>query len=201
MNFASVRSVEGMSIFWSKYDRRIQLLALAIGLGTVAVASIILIVRGDLTNVEYWRRLGYPGVFFISFLGSVSLFLPVPSLIAVCGAGGLNLSLVAVGLLAGTAETIGEVSGYAIGYGGRSVIEKRRFYSRVKGWMERRGSLVIFVVSMVPNPVFDIVGIAAGSVRFPLSKFLAIVWVGKTIKSLIVVHTCFWIAQLLPWIG
>ena len=193
--------MNGVSQFWQKHERRLQFTIFFVGLGLVLATSFVLVIMGDLSNPEYWRRLGYAGVFIMSFLGSVSLVLPVPSIIAVCGAGGLELFLIGVALLSGTGETLGEISGYAIGYGGRGVVERRKFFLRVRSWMERRGSWIILLVSVVPNPIFDIIGIAAGSVRFSFRRFLVLVWIGKTIKGLIIVHSCFWIAQLIPWLG
>ena len=190
---------DGLIRLWTNPECRLQILALLVGVGVVVAASIVWMLRGDVADVEYWKALGYPGVFFLSFLGSVAVILPVPGLIAVCGAGGLELNLVALGLLSGAGETIGEMSGYAIGYGGRTVVEKRAFYEKVRLWMERRGTLVILLVSVIPNPFFDVVGIAAGGLRYPLPRFLAIVLVGKTLKGLIVAHTCFWLADFLPW--
>jgi membrane protein YqaA with SNARE-associated domain len=152
--------------------------------------------RGYIANIE---TVGYPGVFLLSLLGSVSMVLPVPGLISVCGASVL-LSPFLIGILAGVGETVGEVSGYAVGYGGGSVVERHGFYTRVKGWMERRGALVIFAVSVVPNPLFDVVGIAAGAVRFPLHRFLAIVLVGKLLKGIMVAYTCHYGITLLPWV-
>ena len=180
-------------------ERRLQLFVLAVGLSLVITSSVLWAISGDVSDVNYWRTLGYPGVFFLSFLGSVALVLPVPGLIAVCGAGGLALNPIFIGLLSGTGETIGEVSGYAIGFGGRTVIERRAFYHRVRNWMEQRGSLVIFLVSVIPNPLVDIVGIAAGGLRYPIIKFFIIVLVGKSIKGLIVVNTCSWIADYISW--
>lgn len=197
----SLPTMDGISAFWRKHERRIQLVVLVATVALVLATSAILIIEGDLADADYWRRLGYVGIFLMSFLGSVSLVLPVPGIIAVCGAGGLEYSLVGVALLSGTGETLGEISGYAIGYGGRGVVERRRFFARVRSWMEKRGTWIIFLVSVVPNPVVDLIGIAAGSVRFPFAKFLAIVWVGKTIKGFIVVHSCFWLAQVIPWLG
>ena len=200
MRLGTLTGVNGLTRRWSRPERRLQLLALVVGLGLVTATTVVLVLRGELTNTDYWKTLGYPGVFFLSFLGSVAMVLPVPGLLAVCGAGGLELNLIVVGLLSGVGETAGEISGYTIGYGGRSVVEGRRTYERVRKWMERRGTLVIFVVSLVPNPLFDLVGIAAGGLRFPLARFLATVLVGKTLKGLIVGHTCFWIGQHLPWV-
>ena len=186
---------------WAKPQRRMQLFALVFGVSVVVAVSATLIFSGDITSLGYWRALGYPGIFILSFLGSVALVIPVPGLIAVCGAGSIDLNLISVGLLAGAAETVGELSGYAIGYGGHTVFERRSFYTKVRGWMERRGLLVLFVASIIPNPVFDVVGIMAGGLRFPLLRFLGAVWVGKTLKGLIVVHTCSWIVQHLPFVG
>ena len=183
---------------WSKPERRLQLLGLLGLVVGVGITVAVMVLRGRISNIEF---VGYPGVFFLSFLGSVSVFLPVPGLIALCGGSILALNPVILALLASTGETLGELSGYAIGYGGGTVIEKRRFYPRLKGWMERRGTIVMFVVSIIPNPLFDLVGMTAGSVRFPLPRFLAVVWAGKTIKNLIVAYFCIDVVTLLPWIN
>ena len=194
-------SVSGLYRAWSRPERRLQVLTLAAGLAVVIGTTTTWLLRPDVSSMEYWKAWGYPGVFFLSFLGSGAMVLPVPGLIAVCGAGGLEMNLIAVGLLSGLGETLGEVSGYAIGYGGHSVIARHRIYHRITRWMERRGSLVIFLVSLVPNPFFDLIGIAAGGLRFPLFRFLGTVWLGKTLKGLIVAQSCFWIARWLPWGG
>ena len=126
------------------------------------------------------------------------MLLPVPGLLSICGVS-IVLNPAVVGLLGGVGETAGELSGYAVGYGSQGVIARRRFYATVATWMQRRGTLVLFLASAIPNPLFDVVGIAAGATRFPLVRFLAIVWVGKSVKSLMVAYTCFYGIQFLPW--
>ena len=166
-----------------------------------AVALLVLAVwlaRSWWLNVE-WTDLGYPGIFLLSFLGSFSMVLPVPGLISLCASGGFLNPYVA-GVFAGVGETIGELSGYAVGYGGKTVVEKHAFYQRVRAWMERRGALVIFLVSVIPNPVVDVVGIAAGATRFPLHRFLVIVLAGKILKGIAVAYACYAGFQLLPWL-
>ena len=193
MSVGAQRRVNGLVRLWSKRERRIQLLALVVGLG------IIISVWGLRDYISDARLVGYPGVFALSFLGSAAMVLPVPGLAAVCALS-LKLSPFLLGLLAGIGETIGELSGYAVGYGGGSVIEKRGFYPKLKGWMERRGVLILFLVSLIPNPVFDLVGITAGGVRFPIHKFLLTVWAGKTLKGLLVGYTCYYGYSMLPWV-
>ena len=153
-----------------------------------AVAA-IWVARADFSDIEYWKGLGYPGVFFITMLGSASVVIPVPAILAVCGAGGFQLNLFAVAALSGVGEAIGELSGYGVGYGGQGVVEKQKFYERSRRWMERRRTLALFVASVIPNPFFDVVGIAAGATRFPLTKVLLTVGIGKAIKALVVAYT------------
>ena len=50
--------------------------------------------------------------------------------------------------------------------------------------------MLLFFVSLVPNPVFDLAGIAAGTLRYPIGRFLAVVWVGKVVKFLIFAYAC-----------
>jgi membrane protein YqaA with SNARE-associated domain len=145
---------------------------------------------------------GYPGVFFVSLLSSGGFIFPVPGVVAACSLGVVLIPAL-VGLLNALGETVGELTGYGVGYGTRGAIERRRFYIKAKGWMDRRGTLVVFVLSVLPNPIFDFVGIAAGSTRYPLRQFIATVFAGKIIKGLVVSYTCSVLSwdTLLPWVN
>ncbi|MFQ5933417.1 MAG: DedA family protein [Dehalococcoidia bacterium] len=135
----------------------------------------------DVTNLS---SLGYLGVFVFTLLGAATIFLPSGGGAAVILAGAV-LNPVAVGFLAGIGSALGELTGYAIGYQGGAVLEKRaNLYIKAKRWMERRGSITIFLLSVLPNPLFDAAGLAAGGIGYPLRKFLALAWMGKTIQAL-----------------
>ena len=56
--------------------------------------------------------------------------------------------------------------------------------------MRRRGSVVLFFFALLPNPLFDFVGIAAGALRYPIWRFLSIIWVAKVLKFLAVAYAC-----------
>jgi len=182
-------------------DLKIQLIALLLGIVAVSVVFVIWMFVGGLSNSDWWKTLGYPGVFFLSLLASGGMVFPIPSLAATCGAAGLGLNLIVVGILAGIGETLGELVGYSIGFGGQSVVQRRRIYKRARAWMIRWGIGVLFLLSIIPNPIFDFVGIAAGALRYPMKRFLIIVWVGKTLKGLIIAHTCFWIVEWIGWLA
>lgn len=182
-------------------DLKIQLVALVLGIFAVSLVFVIWMFVGGLSNSDWWKALGYPGVFFLSLLASGGMVFPIPSLAATCGAAGLDLNLIIVGVLAGLGETLGELVGYSIGFGGQSVVQRRRIYKRARTWMIRWGIGVLLILSIIPNPIFDFVGIAAGALRYPMKRFLITVWVGKTLKGLIIAHVCFWIVEWVRWLA
>lgn len=127
--------------------------------------------------------LGYPGIFLVSLLSNATLFLPVPGVLFTSAMGAIfNPFLVA--LLAGTGATIGEISGYLVGFSGQGVIENKTWYDRITRWAKRYGDLTIFLMALIPNPVFDMVGMAAGASKMPLWRFLLWSWLGKCLKML-----------------
>ena len=46
----------------------------------------------------------------------------------------------------------------------------------------RHGILAILALAAIPNPFFDVAGVAAGILKMPLPRFLLAVWIGVTIK-------------------
>ena len=107
-----------------------------------------------------------------------------------------------VGLISGVGEAIGEITGYALGYSGHAVVEKNRVYVRVERWVRRYGWTIIFLAALIPNPLFDVLGIVAGALRYPLRRFLLVVWVGKTVKNLGIAYAGMLGADwLISWTG
>jgi membrane protein DedA with SNARE-associated domain len=43
--------------------------------------------------------------------------------------------------------------------------------------------VTLFLMSTIPNPIFDIAGLAAGAVQMPVGRFFAAVLAGKVIKD------------------
>ncbi|MBM3959792.1 MAG: VTT domain-containing protein [SAR202 cluster bacterium] len=160
-----------------------------------AVAGYVLLVTALWVAGSFEARtIGYPGVWLFSLIGASAIFLPIPGLAAVCAAAapsvGLNPAL--LGVIAGSAEAIGELTGYLAGAGGGTFVQKNRHFPRVRKWVMRRGGLVFFAMSLVPNPLFDVAGIAAGSVRYPVRQFLLFTFLGKTIKSTWLAYGCYY---------
>jgi len=148
---------------------------------------------GVLGDVEAY---GYLGVFLISAIASAVIIIPIPAIAVVFGLGAV-LNPWLVGLMAGLGEPIGELTAYVAGYSGRVAMENHRSYARLANWMERRGSLVLFLLSAIPNWFFDIAGAAAGALRYPLWKYLLVVFLGKTVKGWLVAFAGYWTLRLL----
>ncbi len=162
--------------------RRNPLFAALAVLLAIAITVVIVAFREKL---QQFGAYGYSGVLLISFMGNATVLFPAPSL-AVVFAMGSALHPLLVGLVAGVGEALGELSGYLAGFGGRAIIEDYRMYEKVNRWMKRFGFWLIFALSVIPNPIFDLAGIAAGASGFPLWRFLLSCWMGKTVKTTLV---------------
>ena len=124
---------------------------------------------------------GYPGIFLISILANATILLPAPGIAIVFAMGGVFNPFM-VGLAAGAGAAIGELSGYMAGFSGQAIAEHTKIYERIQDWMQKYGMLTIFVLAAIPNPFFDLAGMAAGTLKMPLYKFLLACLLGKIIK-------------------
>ncbi|MCD4684779.1 MAG: VTT domain-containing protein [Anaerolineae bacterium] len=149
------------------------------------VVSITLGIAFFQDHLSDFTALGYLGAFTAMLLGNATLVLPAPGLLVVFALGS-TLNPLLVGIVGGLGATLGELTGYLTGYSGVGLMEHNTISARVHRWMDRSGALTIFVLSIIPNPFFDLAGIIAGMGRMPLIRFLSITFFGKTIQSTLV---------------
>lgn len=169
-----------------KNERLLKILAIAFVLALIICAVLL----ND--RLPHYKSIGYVGVFVLSLVGSATIMVPVPGIAAVCAGPSLGLFPLWVGLIASVAEALGELLGYLIGFSGRSFAEGNRLYPRIERWMQHRGWIVLLVASSIPNPLFDLIGIAAGTLKYPIWRFLIAVWGGKLVKSTTIAYACFY---------
>jgi membrane protein YqaA with SNARE-associated domain len=141
--------------------------------------------------VDKFGDLGYLGVFFGSLISSATVVLPVPGVLVLFPLV-VSLNPVLVALAGSTGGIIGEISGYMAGYGGQGIANKGKMYQRVEGWMKKWGVWTIFIFAFAPFLLFDIAGVVAGALRYPLWKFLVVGWVGKSLKYIGLVYAMAW---------
>lgn len=147
----------------------------------LAVIAITVFIFSIRDRVEEFAAFGYPGIFLVALMANATVFLPAPG-VAVVFAMGNVFNPFGVALAAGAGGALGELSGYLAGFSGQAVIEKTDVYERIRPWVVKYGLWAILVLSAIPNPFFDIAGVAAGIAKMSLRRFLIACWIGQTIK-------------------
>ncbi|MCZ2808120.1 MAG: VTT domain-containing protein [Candidatus Bathyarchaeota archaeon] len=138
---------------------------------------------------QFAHQFGYLGVFIISFIGSVSVVFPVPYTIVIYLLGAvLDPFLVAVS--GGLGAALGEFSGYALGYYGRTVVseERRRKMDYMVKIFDRYGPVSIFLFALTPLPD-DLLFIPLGVMRYPFWKAFIPALFGKTLMTFILAYS------------
>ncbi len=168
--------------------------------------------------IEYFGEYSYPLVFLVSFLAGCSFPNPLPYIVVVFTVGSI-LNPTFVGVISGLGAGIGGTLVYLAGRGGGKLFPKikigflspntggtsasaSRWAPRIVDWAQRRGAIVVFIMSAVFNPIFAPVAIALGALRFRLWKFFLMCWLGNTVKSLTIAYCgYFGLGTLLRWLG
>ena len=151
-------------------------------------------------------RLQLLGVFVINFLVTLHV-VPVPGVSAlgqaviVRQASSTVWPRWAIGLTGGLGMGLGELSPFYIGRLGSQVASNRELKApgplrpaaewltrTVSRLMERWAWALLFVLSAVPNPFFEVAGLSAGSTRLSLWQFLPPTLLGKLLRGLILVY-------------
>ena len=157
----------------------------------MVVIAITVYIYSIRDRVEEFSAYGYPGVFLVALLANATVFLPAPG-VAVIFAMGSIFNPLGVALAAGAGGTIGELSGYLAGFSGQAAVERIDIYERINPWVQKYGNWAILVLSAIPNPFFDVAGVAAGIAKMSLRSFLFACWIGQTIKMTMFAYAGFY---------
>jgi membrane protein DedA with SNARE-associated domain len=168
------------------------------------IPGLVLLIYPDLT--DDLEGFGYASVFLMNLASTATFFIPVPGLTAAAQAliatEGADARLPwLVGVLGGLGMAVGEITAYYAGYLGAELARGRefpgppqvkRFVDRVlRGvhWlMDRWGMVTLFVLSAIPNPLFEFAGLTAGSVRMQFRRFFIAVTGGKIVRGLLLAY-------------
>jgi len=150
-------------------------------LALAAVIGITIYIYSIRERVDEFAAYGYPGIFLVMLMANATVVIPAPG-VAVVFAMGSVFNPILVALAAGTGGAIGELSGYLAGFSGQAIVENTQTYDRISPWVQKYGVWAILVLSAIPNPFFDLAGIAAGVAKIPVWKFLLFCWAGQIIK-------------------
>jgi membrane protein DedA with SNARE-associated domain len=148
----------------------------------------------DLLNAlwQLFAPYRYFGVFAISLIGTASIIIPIPYTILI-----FNLSIshpnewdpILLTIAGGLGSAIGEMSGYALGYFGRKIVneERQRKMTYLVKIFDRYGPLAIFVFALTPLPD-DLLYIPLGVMRYKFYKAFIPTLIGKLLMIFIIVY-------------
>lgn len=146
----------------------------------IAAAAAVLIFNSDIRALGDY---GYAGVFLISALSSATLFIPAPGW-AVVASMATILNPFLIGLAAGTGSAIGELTGYMVGDGAISLAHRKKFEEYL-ALIRKNDALAIIFFSFLPNPFFDLAGIASGAAKVPVWRYLLFCALGRSARYIL----------------
>jgi uncharacterized membrane protein YdjX (TVP38/TMEM64 family) len=199
---ASERQKETQHIRLWRLSVRLEyasLAAIAVFAISVAVAFIAL----DLGEDDITGGWGYPMLWVISLLRASSVLLPIPGSGLTIAAGAIMDPVwgipapIMVGITAGSAESLGEFTGYWAGVNGGKLMEGRRLYETVRRWIQRAPFPTMFVMAFTPSPLFDVAGLAAGAARVPIRIFYPAILLGKVGRGIAMGFTGYYGIEIL----
>ena len=165
--------------------------------------------------IERFQNWGYLSAFIFGFIAGSSLPVPLPYLVVTFSLGGL-LNPLFIGLASGVGAGIGGTLVYLFGSGGSRLITSilnphpsqeesskgLRLYQRLSQWTYCRGSLVVFLMSAIFNPVFAPMAITVGAMHFGFRRFLFWCILGNIVKSTVIAYCgYFGLGFILRWTG
>lgn len=160
---------------------RQTLLRIIAFLFVIAISILVFSIRDQAAQLI---KYGLPGIFMFSLISNATVLLPAPGVFLVFTMGAV-LPPIWIGIAAGLGAAIGELSGYLAGFSGQAIIEHIKEYNAIVNWMrdhKTASNFLIFILALIPNPFFDLAGIAAGSLKIPISQFFTFCAIGEILK-------------------
>jgi membrane protein YqaA with SNARE-associated domain len=146
---------------------------------SIAIVAGILLFSGEIRDLSAY---GYAGAFLIALLGSATIVLPSPAF-AVIIAMSASLDPVLLGIVAGIGSGLGEITGYLAGNGARVMLNSHiKETKKIEDIVRKYDVAGIFVLSFIPNPLFDVAGIVAGGLKIHWAHFLSACVLGRVLR-------------------
>lgn len=162
-----------------------RLIRIFILIFTLLLMFLIFSLRRTLVNYAHY---GLLGIFLVNLLSSASVVFPIPGAASIF-IGGAVWNPLLVGLVSGVGTSLGEITGYLVGYGGSGIVSqgkiKNKLWIAFKKIFHKHGFMTILIVAMIPLPIFDYVGILAGSMGYSIYKYYLATLIGRTIRNYI----------------
>jgi len=188
-------------------------------LGGVITGCVFLVYHWEyITRFEHF---GYLGLFLTTVLTGSPPPVPIPYMIIIFTFGAI-LKPQLVGLVSGIGLTVGAILLYLAGRGGRCFLPQfnisepssEGYYSRLARFLRKiklprildfanqRGTLAVFVFSVLPNPFFAPMVVTMGTMRFSFVRFFLSCLAGQTAKAMVLAYLgYFGLSSVLRYFG
>jgi len=152
---------------------------------------------------ELAMTLGFPGIFILSLVSNLIIFIPVPYLFLVFLLGShTETNLALLSLVSGLGAACGKLIIFTLSRRGRRLVDEKslRNLEFARMIMERYGFMAVFIVASTPLPD-DIFYIPMGLARFAPIKFFSACLGGKFLLTLLIAlggrYSISWINRLI----
>lgn len=194
-------ALEPKPLFWNR-DRILQIITLVL---VILLFFVLIWQRKNILEYSIWLSqyygLKYLGIFILSAAASATLVIPIPGLAMTSALGAISpdpWDPLWVGVSSGLGATIGEMTGYMLGFSGRMAIPYTKTYEKIVGWMGKWGNWTIFLLALIPNPLFDVAGLASGILKYPAWKFMLLGAAGRIPKHVFFSYLGYWGIHTIP---
>jgi len=200
--------------YWSKKEIWLGIIAV-VATGGLCAAGVYY--RDQLMSTAHLADYGLIGVLIVAFIAGSTFSvtaIPVPYWLVTFTIPGILasewgiLAPIWVGLISALGCSLGQLLTFMIGYGGRGLSQRvsskinSRFYERAMDWAKRHGSLAIFLMTAVFNPLHLPMTLAIATLRYPPGKFFFYCFLGSTVKSLAIAFCgYFGLTSIFAWMG
>ncbi|MFH0884085.1 MAG: VTT domain-containing protein [Candidatus Micrarchaeota archaeon] len=151
-------------------------------IAAIGIAAAVLYFSGDIAALGGY---GYLGAFLIALLSSATILFPAPGW-AVVIAMSAALDPIILGVVVGIGSAIGEMTGYLAGEGVRDLMSSRiKESKRMEELVRKYDVAAIFVLAFIPNPLFDVAGVIAGSLKIAWWRYLLSCAAGRILRYIL----------------
>lgn len=177
--------------------RSVRVLAVAV---IVAFSALSVWYGYTQLDIESAQAQGYVGIFFINMVTCATIIVPIPGGAAVNVAAGTWMNPLAVTMVAACGSTLSEPTSYFAGSLGHKFLAAgySARYAQAERLMKRFGALAVFLFALLPMLLFDLIGLVAGSTRYPLWKFMTATFAGRVIRHMAQVYFGYLLAGFIP---
>jgi len=138
---------------------------------------------------KWFQNLGYFGIFLLSLVGAMSIFVPIPYTLVIFWLGNYGWDPFLLMIAGGFGAAIGELSGYILGFYGRKIVsqERLRKMSYLIKAFGRYLPIAIFFFAFTPLPD-DLLFIPLGILKYKLFKAFIPSFLGKLLMCFTLAH-------------